>query len=159
MHLNLADAAFGAALVFIGMAAQSLLTKHYANPRRWWGGRNPERRGLNDYAGECHQAAYSWWHDRKTGHKLNRNKGELIALIHSEISEALEGARKSALDDKLPHRLMEEVELADALIRIFDYAGAYGYDIEGAYTEKLAYNQQRADHKPENRAKADGKKF
>ncbi len=40
----------------------------------------------------------------------------------------MEGERKDLMDDKLPHRKMAEVELADALIRIFDYAGAYGYD-------------------------------
>jgi hypothetical protein len=46
-----------------------------------------------------------------------------IALCHSELSEALEGHRKGIQDDHLPHRLMVEVELADALIRIFDLAG------------------------------------
>lgn len=116
---------------------------------------------LNNYRDECHSSSVrgGWWHDLKTGDKLQRNKGELIALIHSEISEALEGVRKNSMDDKLPHRKMEEVELADALIRIFDYAGAFNLDLEGAYREKLAYNQSRADHKPENRAKEDGKKF
>ncbi len=33
-----------------------------------------------------------------------------------------------------------EVELADTLIRIFDYAGGFGYDLQGAYREKMAYN-------------------
>ncbi len=116
---------------------------------------------LNEYSAECHASSSKagWWHDLKTGEKLQRNKGELIALIHSEISEALEGVRKNCMDDKLPHRKMEEVEMADALIRIFDYAGAFGLDLEGAYQEKMAYNQQRADHKPENRAKEGGKAF
>jgi len=44
----------------------------------------------------------------------------------------MEGVRKDIPDDKLPHRPMEEVELADALIRIFDYAAAYDLDIQGA---------------------------
>lgn len=80
-------------------------------------------------------------------------------LIVSEIAEAMEGERKDLMDDKLPHRKMVEVELADALIRIFDYAGAYGLDLQGAYEEKKAYNKVRADHKPENRLKEGGKKW
>lgn len=100
-----------------------------------------------------------WWHDLETGEKLERNKGELLCLIHSEISECMEGVRKDLMDDKLPGRKMEEVELADAVIRILDYAGGYGLDIGGAIVEKLKYNQQRADHKPENRRKENGKKF
>lgn len=75
----------------------------------------------------------------------------------SEIVEGLEGFRKSLMDDHLPDRKMLEVELADALIRIGDLAGALGLDIAGATIEKLAYNQQRPDHKPENRAAPGGK--
>ena len=82
-----------------------------------------------------------------------------MALIHSEISEALEGGRKGKMDDHLPHRYAVEVELADALIRIFDTAGAMKLDLAGAVIEKLAYNQQRADHKPENRFAEGGKAF
>lgn len=66
-----------------------------------------------------------------------------IALMHTELSEAVEGIRKDSQDDKLPHRKMEEVELADALIRILDAAGAYGMDLGGAVVEKLAYNRTR----------------
>lgn len=107
--------------------------------------------------GLAHRAG--WWTDIATGQPKERNDGELIALMHSELSEALEGLRKGLQDDKLPHRPMVEVELADTIIRIFDYAGARGLDLAGAFVEKLAFNQQRADHKPENRAKAGGKNF
>jgi NTP pyrophosphatase (non-canonical NTP hydrolase) len=88
-----------------------------------------------------------------------RNVGELLCLVHSEVSEAMEGARKNLMDDKLPHRKMLEVELADALIRIFDIAGAYGLDLGGAIAEKRDYNSIRKDHKIENRIQENGKKF
>ncbi len=116
---------------------------------------------INNASALCHAASSSggWWHDPGTGRAINRNKGELLALIHSEVSECLEGVRKGCKDDKLPHRSMEEVELADTLIRIFDYAGAFGLDLGGAMVEKIGYNMGRADHKPENRSKDGGKKF
>lgn len=114
---------------------------------------------LNGYAAEAHAANEKWWIDINTGERLSRNKGELLCLIHSEISEAMEGERKNLMDDKLPHRRMAEVELVDAMIRIFDYAGAFGYDLEGAYQEKMAFNSDRADHKHEARSASNGKKW
>ena len=59
-----------------------------------------------------------------------------LVLIHSEISEAMEGFRKGIKDEHLPDRSMFEVELADALIRIFDLAGAHDLDLGGALQEK-----------------------
>ncbi len=114
---------------------------------------------LNGYAEICHAANMKWWVDINTGEQLTRNKGELLCLIHSEISEAMEGERKNLMDDKLPHRRMAEVELVDALIRIFDYAAAFGYDLQGAFEDKMNYNSSREDHKPENRALSNGKKW
>lgn len=114
---------------------------------------------LNDYARESHQASAAWWVELHTGQPIERNFGELIALCHSELSEALEGHRKNLMDDKLPHRKMAEVELADLLIRVFDLAGALGYDLEGAYREKIAFNAQRADHTREHRLSEHGKKY
>ena len=55
-------------------------------------------------------------------------------------------------------RKMIEVELADAMIRIMDLAGAMQLDLGGAMVEKLLYNTQRSDHKVDNRAKNNGKK-
>lgn len=110
----------------------------------------------------CHglSKASGWWTD------IDHNDLHVIAtklcLIHSEISEALEGVRKQCQDDHLPDRLMVEVELADALIRIFDLAGALDLDLGGALVEKLKYNVERAidgDHSPEARAADGGKKI
>lgn len=114
---------------------------------------------LNDYAREVHKLHRPWWHDIHTGEPLQRNKGEQLMLIVSEIAEAMEGVRKGLMDDKLPHRTMEEVEMADALIRILDYCAGHGLDIDGAYQEKMAYNATREDHKHENRILENGKKF
>lgn len=114
---------------------------------------------LNNYAEESHDDNIQRWKDPQTGELIERNFGELIALAHSELSEALEGHRKNLMDDKLPHRKMVEVELADCLIRIFDLAGAYNFDLEGAYREKRIFNKERADHKPENRLKDGGKRY
>lgn len=93
------------------------------------------------------------WHDEPI------HDGVRIALIHSEVSEALEGLRKDINDDHLTDRKMVEVELADAIIRILDFAGCKGYDIGGALVDKLIYNTTRSDHKKENRQKENGKKF
>ena len=107
----------------------------------------------------CHGLSFisGWW----TGvdHTNLYVRATKLALVHSEISEALEGARKDLNDDHLPNRKMEEVELADAIIRIFDYAETQGYNIGEAMLEKLRYNQSRADHKPENRQETGGKKI
>lgn len=107
-------------------------------------------------------ACNSGWWDEYTAMPEQYRKhfiaGKLMLCV-SELAESMEGFRKNLNDDHLPHRKMIEVELADALIRIFDLAGAMGLDLAGAVVEKLAYNQQRADHKPEARAAADGKQF
>lgn len=82
-----------------------------------------------------------------------------LALIHSEISEALEGFRKNVSDKHLPDRSAFEVELADAVMRIFDLAGAHNIDLGAVIGEKLHYNKSRPDHKPEARGSEGGKRF
>lgn len=66
-----------------------------------------------------------------------------IALMHSELSECLEGIRKDLPDDHLPNRSMEVCELADTVIRILDYAGAYQLPLMEVILEKMAYNGTR----------------
>lgn len=100
-----------------------------------------------------------WHRDLSTGQPIIRNKGEMICLMHSELSEAMEAERKGLMDDKLPERPGVEVELADLVIRVFDYAALHGLDLPGAIVDKNRFNQVREDHKPENRAAANGKKF
>ena len=100
---------------------------------------------LNKLAKHCYnEAKQAGWHDTP------REDGMMIALIHSEISEALEELCKNQMDDHLPHRPMAEVELADALIRILDFVGMRGYDLGGVVQERLDYNRTRSDHKKEN---------
>lgn len=97
----------------------------------------------------CHGVAKEcgWWNDT-----TKRDIPRLLMLCVSELAEAMEADRKNLMDDHLPNRKGLEVELADCVIRIFDMAGGLNLDIEGAIAEKLAYNTQRRDHKPEVRA-------
>lgn len=96
-----------------------------------------------------------------------------IALVHSEVSEALEAHRRGLHDDKLAHRLGLEVELADAMIRQFDVTGAMEHaamlgvvdprlhtmDIGRGFFEKMNFNVDRPDHKIAVRTSVGGKAY
>lgn len=137
----------------------------FAKPIQWpdsanyWTIGSSAARDLNHLVNLTHEANLKWWHDLETGEPKDRNIPEMLMLIVSEIAEAMEGHRKNLLDDKLPHRSMLEVELADALIRLLDLAGGLGLDLGGAYKEKMNYNETRADHQREARIAEGGKKY
>lgn len=87
---------------------------------------------INEMCKEAHETAVSkgWW-------EKDRNFGEMISLMHAELSEALEEYRMDNRQRELA------LEFADVLIRIGDYCGSCGLDLERAVVEKMEYNKTR----------------
>lgn len=132
----------------------------YAKHVAWTTLEKDQVRPIDDASRLCHAISVyrGWWH-HANGTPLDLNVGERIALMHSELSEALEGARKDLQSDHVPEFSMLEEELADLLIRVFDFAGAAQLRLGEAFVAKLRYNMTRSDHGHEARGEVGGKQF
>jgi len=88
------------------------------------------------------QESISGWNTHQ-GFWQSDNSGEKIALMHSELSEALEADRKDLPSDKLEGFSGVEEELADTIIRILDFAGYHELRLAEAVIAKLQHNLAR----------------
>lgn len=90
-------------------------------------------------AAECHDNSVKHgWHDEV------QNDSEQIALMHAELSEALEGMRTgNPASSKVPDFSSTEEELADVVIRIMDFSAARKMNVAGAIIAKHLYNKDR----------------
>ncbi|MCE5224888.1 MAG: hypothetical protein LLG05_03420 [Porphyromonadaceae bacterium] len=94
---------------------------------------------FNGVAKNVNEIAVSkgWW-------ECDRNEAELICLMHSELSEAIEGLRRgNPSSERIPEFSAVEEEIADVIIRIMDYAVTKKYRVAEALIAKVEFNQGR----------------
>jgi len=95
---------------------------------------------LKEFQREVHAIARSkgWWDG-------DRNNAEMICLMHAELSEVLEALREPhvMVDKHCPQFLNVEVELADTIIRILDFAEARSLNVVDAMIAKAEVNKNR----------------
>lgn len=117
------------------------------------------RKTIDDYVTEAYENSrnHGFWEDfDSTYSAIEHSVGEAlaakyvldtklhkIALMHSELGEMTEGVRKPHMDEHCPEFTSEEIELADNIIRAFDYAGAFDLRLREAIEAKMAYNLSR----------------
>jgi len=104
---------------------------------------------LNDLFKKMHQSALDkgWYEDKGSMADIYREGPPAIALIHSEVSEALEDIRTGTIHEAVTvggKPIGFPSELADIIIRVGDLAGRHGIDLGGAILRKMAYNQTRS---------------
>lgn len=100
---------------------------------------------VNEYVALAYNnAVEKGWHEK------DRTIGDLICLMHSELSEALEEHRNGKAPNEIyfnPEKPTKPegipVELADCVIRIFDFCGKYDIDLQKVINDKMIYNQSR----------------
>ena len=89
---------------------------------------------------------YAWCIRKGWEPDANRTFGDECALLHSEVSEALEAYRSWKFDDATENGGKPEgvgSEFADVLVRLLHYCAVHSIDLEAEFDRKMAYNEGR----------------